>query len=127
MARLITALLSFLLLTLASASTVQFEIVQNRDVRTAQLQRRSLVLQRRSLDRRAGTVTAALTNAEVQGLYAANITIGTPPQSFGVQIDTGSSDLWVPSDAACAVTTQLQNGCPNGQCQPSSRLTCGSG
>ncbi|KAH8747915.1 aspartic peptidase domain-containing protein [Hyaloscypha sp. PMI_1271] len=115
MARLITPLLSFLLLTLASASTVQFEIVQNRDVRTAQLQRRSLVLQRRSLGRRAGTVTAELANAEVQGLYAANITIGTPPQSFGVQIDTGSSDLWVPSDAACAVATQLQNGCPNGQ------------
>jgi len=45
------------------------------------------------LRRRAGTVQQTLDNLET--LYFANATLGTPEQSFRLHIDTGSSDLWV--------------------------------
>ena len=60
------------------------------------------------LHRRAGVVTETLYNAQL--LYVANISIGTPPQNVSVQLDTGSSNLWVPAtqsdlcfDQGCSV------------------------
>ncbi|KAK3375456.1 aspartic peptidase domain-containing protein [Podospora didyma] len=43
--------------------------------------------------RRRGTVVVNLDNEET--LYFINATVGTPPRSVRLHIDTGSSDLWV--------------------------------
>ena len=55
------------------------------------------------------SVQSSLNNYEGLGLYAMNITVGTPPQSLTVQLDTGSSDLWVPvtGSGACEGSTSL--------------------
>ncbi|RFU32562.1 hypothetical protein B7463_g3780, partial [Scytalidium lignicola] len=75
------------------------------------------------LVRRADTVQAQLQNAEQAGLYAANISVGTPPQDLIVQIDTGSSDLWVPASTAAICQDTRQGGCPGGSFDSSSSST----
>ncbi|KAG0645682.1 putative aspartic-type endopeptidase OPSB [Hyphodiscus hymeniophilus] len=112
----LTSLLLATLLSSASANTVQWGISRNSEVQAQQLARRSLEIQRRGLglEARADTVAVTLLNAVQAGLYAANISVGTPPQSLQVQIDTGSSDLWIPSSTLSVCEDTRDGGCQGG-------------
>ncbi|KAI0845721.1 acid protease [Daldinia vernicosa] len=57
--------------------------------------------------RQDGTVTEVITNEKLRGGYFASCAVGTPPQNLTLQLDTGSSDIWVPSSSSsvCQETT----------------------
>lgn len=110
------------LLSLSTANVVKWSIARNEDVASAQLKARSEVLSKRA----SGTVQSSLGNAVQAGLYFANITVGTPAQNLQVQIDTGSSDVWVPSSTASICVqgaTSTSNGCAGGSFDKSSSST----
>ncbi|MCJ1244538.1 hypothetical protein MMC30_001736 [Trapelia coarctata] len=46
-----------------------------------------------------------LGNAATVGLYYVNATVGTPPQEVSLQIDTGSSDVWMFGPRSCNAST----------------------
>ncbi|KAL8877985.1 MAG: hypothetical protein Q9198_004111 [Flavoplaca austrocitrina] len=48
-----------------------------------------------TVTKRAQIVGGALSNEKVR--YLMNITVGTPPQYLEIKLDTGSSDMWIPS------------------------------
>lgn len=85
------------------------------------------------LGRRASSIAVSLANLKSDGGYFAEVTIGTPGQKFSLQLDTGSSDIWVPYKGAQACATRQEafgepgrggggnsgsnNGCSLGSCE----------
>lgn len=64
-----------------------------------------------SLRRRAGPLSVTLGNAAV--LYYANVTVGTPGQLLQLQVDTGSSDVWMTA-ASASFCRQSRYNCEGG-------------
>lgn len=60
------------------------------------------------LRKRAGTQQEVIHNYVSRGGYFATCTVGTPAQELVLQLDTGSSDIWVPSSQAAV--------CSDGDC-----------
>lgn len=107
-------LLSLSLINQASAY-IEVPIIKNREVAAEQINplgRRQRNSNMNSPSDR--TVTEALVNARTQGLYYANISVGSPPQQLSLQVDTGSSDLWVPSTES--IYCQKLRQCLGGSC-----------
>jgi hypothetical protein len=65
--------------------------------------------QRRSIVKRDHG-TASLENDYIDGLFWVNATVGTPGQQVQLQIDTGSSDIWVFGASSCAESTTCLGG-----------------
>ena len=69
--------------------------------------------QRRSIVKR-DHASATLENDFIDGLFLVNATVGTPGQQVQLQIDTGSSDIWMFGARSCAQAVQ---GCIGGSCK----------
>ena len=105
-----TALLlkTWLLLgALASVTAETAKVVQMQTYR----QKREIIPER--LLRRAN-FPVTLGNAATIGLYYVNASVGTPPQEVSLQIDTGSSDVWMFGPHSCNASTSQ---CLGGNCE----------
>ena len=51
------------------------------------------------------SLSVTLGNSWSNGLYYVNATVGTPPQEVQLQIDTGSSDVWMFGPHSCDSST----------------------
>lgn len=73
------------------------------------------------LRKRANTYEEVITNDLTVGGYFAACAMGTPYQNLTLQLDTGSSDIWVPDSTAQACQDSKSNpqGCSFGTFDPS--------
>ncbi|KAK4447594.1 mitochondrial elongation factor g 1-like protein [Podospora aff. communis PSN243] len=75
------------------------------------------------LGRRDGTYEEVIKNEDTRGGYFATCKLGTPAQDLTLQLDTGSSDIWVPDSSAKVCTESRTRGCDLGTFTPSKSST----
>lgn len=105
-----------LLLTVAISPAfglVKFPITRRNDLPANHMSRRHL--------ERRGTITESLLNNHTDStLYLATVTVGTPGQTIALDIDTGSSDVYViatNADECTSASVEAQyGGCFGGTC-----------
>jgi hypothetical protein len=86
------------------------------------IQRRQHELPR--LRRRTKSAEEVLTNQKQQGGYYATVRVGTPYQDVVLQLDTGSSDTWLPSKRAAICSERFDlDPCPLGSFNEESSST----
>ncbi|KAK8016849.1 hypothetical protein PG993_015038 [Apiospora rasikravindrae] len=89
-----------LIASIAHAQVVQFDIAK----RTIQPNRQRLS------KREATTYEETITNEKQRGGYFATVSVGSPAQKLTLQLDTGSSDIWVPSSSSSVCTKSSPSG-----------------
>ncbi|RKU48482.1 hypothetical protein DL546_004468 [Coniochaeta pulveracea] len=77
------------------------------------------------LHKRGQTYEEVITNERSRGGYFTTCALGTPWQNISLQLDTGSSDIWVPDQtaSACSVSRQNPTGCDLGTFNPNKSST----
>jgi saccharopepsin len=102
-------ILPIVLATLASSSTIP--LIKNKEFDI--VQHAKYVSQKYKPRRRRTSPSKVPLDNFMDAQYFGSITIGTPPQSFKVLFDTGSSNLWIPSthcqDKACKSHAQYDS------------------
>ena len=73
--------------------------------------------------KRASTVEGIIANQDERGGYFANCKLGTPGQQLTLQLDTGSSDIWVPDRSSKVCQSKSGDGCALGSFSPSKSST----
>lgn len=96
--------------TLALSSSALGQVVQ------WDIAKRDALLPR--LHPRAGSsFDSNISNDKQIGAYFVSVKVGTPDQELSLQLDTGSSDVWVPAVSADQCRNRTAGGCPFGSCK----------
>lgn len=104
------AALSFTNVLAASANTIRHKFSRHLTPKRDLVERNTPF--RAVYKRQTDTINADITNFQV--LYMINVTIGSPGQEIGLQLDTGSSDLWVPAQNSTICSPKYYDSCVYG-------------